>query len=53
MAGAELLEKWKQVVDEATAMHKLKSILTYRRKAADMRERAKTESGTPLKVSYH
>lgn len=43
--GAELLERWKEVVDEATAMHKLKSILTYRRKAAEMRERAKKDSG--------
>eukprot|EP00752_Nemacystus_decipiens_P002251 g2132.t2 len=42
--GAELLDKWKEVVDEATAMRKLKSILLYRRKAADMRERAKENS---------
>lgn len=43
--GLDLLEKWKEVVDEATAMRKLKSILVYRRKAADMRERAKENSG--------
>lgn len=43
--GAELLEKWKEVVDEATAMRRLKSILVYRRKAADMRETAKENSG--------
>ena len=42
--SAELLDKWKEVVDEATAMRKLKSILVYRRKAADMRERAKENS---------
>lgn len=46
--GTDLLEKWKEVVDEATAMHKLKSILNYRRKAAEMRERAKENSGTCL-----
>lgn len=45
LTGAELLEKWKEVVDEATAMRKLKSVLNYRRKAAEMRERAKENSG--------
>lgn len=52
LSGAELLEKWKQVVDEATAMHKLKSILAYRRKAADKRERAKKESGDGVLASH-
>lgn len=47
LTGAELLEKWKHVVDEATAMRKLKSILVYRRKAAEMRERAKANCGEP------
>lgn len=47
-AGTDLLEKWKEVVDEATAMRKLKSILNYRRKVAEMRERAKENSGTFL-----
>ncbi|CAM9143892.1 unnamed protein product [Scytosiphon promiscuus] len=42
--GADVLEKWNEVVDEATAMRKLKSILVYRRKAAEMRERAKENS---------
>lgn len=46
--GTDLLEKWKEVVDEATAMRKLKSILSYRRKASEMRQRAKENSGACL-----
>lgn len=47
---ADVLDRWKEVVDEATAMRKLKSILNYRRRAAEMREKARENSCEKIRI---